>query len=106
MSFALPPAKRNVHGTVAGSDKQRELDCVFHAELYVDPHSASMVPTRTVEAKKDRAVGMPKVTQATVFEVVTDGKLYRVKGEALQRWIMERRQKWSGQGTCSPSGQG
>ena len=48
------------------------------------------------EAKKDRAVGFPKVTLATVFEVITDGKIYRVKGEALQRWIVERRQKWQG----------
>ena len=48
------------------------------------------------EAKKDRAVGFPKVTLATVFEVITDGKIYRVKGEALQRWIVARRQKWQG----------
>ena len=37
------------------------------------------------EAKKDRAVGFPKLTLATVFEVITEGKIYRVKGEALQR---------------------
>ena len=49
-----------------------------------------------VEAKKERAVGLPKPTLATVFEVVTDGKVYRVKGEALQKWIVERRQKSSG----------
>jgi hypothetical protein len=49
-----------------------------------------------VEAKKERAVGLPKVTLATVFEVVTDGKVYRVRGEALQRWIVERRQIWQG----------
>jgi hypothetical protein len=49
-----------------------------------------------VEAKKERAVGLPKVTLATVFEVVTDGQVYRVKGDALQRWILDRRQKWNG----------
>ena len=49
-----------------------------------------------VEARKERAVGMPKITLATVFEVVTDGKIYMVKGEALQKWIVERRQKWQG----------
>jgi hypothetical protein len=49
-----------------------------------------------MEAKKERAVGLPKPTLATVFEVVTDGKVYRVKGEALQKWIVERRQKWQG----------
>jgi hypothetical protein len=49
-----------------------------------------------VEAKKERAVGLPKPTLATVFEVVTDGKMNRVKGELLQGWIMERRQRWNG----------
>ena len=49
-----------------------------------------------VEARKERAVGMPRITLATVFEVVTDGKIYMVKGEALQKWIVERRQKWQG----------
>ncbi|PYT30974.1 MAG: hypothetical protein DMG57_06625 [Acidobacteria bacterium] len=33
---------------------------------------------------------------ATVFEVVTAGKVYHVAGRALQRWIVERRQKWNG----------
>ncbi len=49
-----------------------------------------------VEAKKERAVGMPKPTLETVFEVVTDGKVYRVAGKALQRWIVHRRQSWIG----------
>lgn len=49
-----------------------------------------------MEAKKERAVGLPKPTLATVFEVVADGKVYCVKGEALQKWIVERRQKWQG----------
>src|ERR1019366_7570626 len=31
-----------------------------------------------VEAKKERAVGLPKPTLATVFEVVAAGKVYRV----------------------------
>jgi hypothetical protein len=49
-----------------------------------------------VEAKEKRAVGLPKPTRATVFEVVTDGKIFRVAGAALQRWIVERREKWNG----------
>jgi hypothetical protein len=49
-----------------------------------------------VEAKKERAVGLPKPTLATVFEVVADGKVYHVAGVALQRWIVERREKWNG----------
>ena len=49
-----------------------------------------------VEAKEKRAVGLPKPTLATVFEVVTGGKVYRVAGAALQRWIVERRERWNG----------
>jgi len=47
------------------------------------------------EANKERAVGLPKPTLATVFEVVTEGKVYRVKSEGLQKWIVER-QQWQG----------
>jgi hypothetical protein len=48
------------------------------------------------EAKKERAVGFPRPTLATIFEVVIDGKIYKVSGGALQRWIVERRQNWKG----------
>jgi hypothetical protein len=41
-----------------------------------------------VEAKKERAVGLPKPTLATMFEVVAAGKVYRVTGTALQTWIV------------------
>ena len=49
-----------------------------------------------VEAKKERAVGLPKPALATVFEVVAGGKVYRVTGTALQRWIVEKRRTWNG----------
>lgn len=49
-----------------------------------------------VEAKKERAVGLPKPTLATVFEVVAAGKVYRVTGAALQRWIVENRSALNG----------
>ena len=49
-----------------------------------------------VEATKERAIGLPKPSLATVFEVVAGGKVYHVAGVALQRWIVERRQKWKG----------
>ena len=49
-----------------------------------------------VEAKKERAVGLPKPTLATVFEVVAAGKVYRVTGTALQTWIVEKRRTWNG----------
>ena len=50
----------------------------------------------SLRPKKERAVGFPKPTVATVFEVVIDGKVYQVAGVALQCWIVERRQKWKG----------
>jgi hypothetical protein len=49
-----------------------------------------------VEAKQERAVGLPKPTLATVFEVVVAGKVYQVTGAALQRWIVERRRSLNG----------
>jgi hypothetical protein len=39
---------------------------------------------------------LPRPTLATAFEVVIDGKVYRVEGRALQRWIVQRRQEWNG----------
>jgi hypothetical protein len=38
----------------------------------------------------------PVLTADTIFEVVTDGRIHRVRGEALQRWIAHRRQTWQG----------
>ena len=49
-----------------------------------------------VEAKKERAVGLPKPTLTTVFEVVVAGKIYHVGGAALQRWIVDKRSAWKG----------
>jgi hypothetical protein len=49
-----------------------------------------------VEAKDKRAVGLPRPTEATIFEVVAAGKVYHVQGAALQQWIVERRKSWNG----------
>jgi hypothetical protein len=49
-----------------------------------------------VEAKRERQVGLPKPTLATVFEVVAAGKVYRVSGAALQRWIVKNRSSLNG----------
>lgn len=40
--------------------------------------------------------GVPAPTLATVFEIVVDGKIFHVKGVALQRWITKRRQELGG----------
>jgi hypothetical protein len=39
---------------------------------------------------------LPKPTLATMFEVVIGGRVYRVAGSALQRWIVERRNRLNG----------
>ena len=53
-----------------------------------------------VQAKSQRAAlypnQLPLPTLATVFEVVTGGKVYRVDGNALQKWIVKRRQELNG----------
>src|SRR5437667_7227776 len=58
------------------------------AHLYVSTaksQAAAMLPNR-----------MPIPTLATVFEIVLDGKMYTVKGAALQRWIVNRRGELKG----------
>jgi hypothetical protein len=47
-------------------------------------------------AKTQPVAGLPVPTLATTFEVVTAGRVYRVSGAALQRWIMQRQQEWNG----------
>jgi hypothetical protein len=79
-----------VHGDRYRRDwpaSQSRRSCRFHLRC---PHLF------VVEAKRERAVGLPKVTLATVFEVVANGRIYRVGGAALQQWIVERRQRWNG----------
>ena len=50
---------------------------------------------RTCSLSRPRRNGqLPKPTLATVFEVVAAGKVYRVTGAALQRWIVEKRSSW------------
>jgi hypothetical protein len=48
------------------------------------------------EAKARPEAGLPVPSLATIFEVVTAGRVYRVEGAALQRWIVQRRQEWNG----------
>jgi hypothetical protein len=65
----------------------------------VDLQAASLFDAAhlfVVDAKKESAVELPKPTLATVFEVVTAGKVYRVTGSALQRWIAQNRSSLNG----------
>jgi hypothetical protein len=47
-------------------------------------------------AKGNPESRLPIPTRATIFEVVTGGRLYRVTGQALQKWIKQRREAWKG----------
>ena len=42
-------------------------------------------------AKAHPERGLPVPTLATIFEVIFEGKVYRVEGKALQRWILKQR---------------
>ncbi len=39
---------------------------------------------------------VPPPSSTTVFEVVCDGKVYRVEGMKLQKWILKRREELKG----------
>lgn len=68
-------------------DIQAESTCDA-AHLYVSAaksQAAAMLPSR-----------IPVPTPASVFEVVADGKVYTVKGAALQRWIVRQRSERKG----------
>ena len=47
-------------------------------------------------AKSQKQAQLPVPTLPTVFEVITEGRVYLVTGTALQRWIEQRRQSWQG----------
>ena len=86
--MALMPKWATV--TVTDADGRRHSVDVLATSTYDAAH------LWVVEAKKDRASMLPKPTLLTEFEIVTGGKIYRVKGDALQRWIVDKRQSWNG----------
>ena len=42
------------------------------------------------------ACGLPRPTTETVLEVVANGKVLRVQGARLKKWIEKRREEWKG----------
>ncbi len=58
------------------------------AHIYVSSaksQQAAMLPGR-----------VPPPSSTTVFEVVCDGKVYRVEGKKFQKWILKRREELKG----------
>jgi hypothetical protein len=47
-------------------------------------------------AKASPGNGIPIPTIDSQFEVVLDGKIFRVTGRALQKWILKQRQERNG----------
>lgn len=47
-------------------------------------------------AKGNPESRLPIPTRETIFEVVTAGRLYRVTGKALEKWVEQRRETWKG----------
>jgi hypothetical protein len=47
-------------------------------------------------AKADPRNGIPRLTIETVFEVAVNGKIHRVAGKDLQRWILKEREERRG----------
>jgi hypothetical protein len=73
-----------VHGHREESGRRHSVD-VFASSTF---DAAHMFVTH---AKADPRTGIPKLTIDSVFEVVVNGKVHRVEGKALQRWILKER---------------
>ena len=73
----------------AGEGRRHSLD-VLAASTYDAAH------LYVTHARTHPGAQLPVLNLATVFEVVTESRIYREKGEALQRWIDSRRQSLQG----------
>jgi hypothetical protein len=55
--------------------------------------------------RNNPSCGLPIPTTSTQFDVVTDGRIYRVPGTRLKKWIENRRSEWKGRvAFCSAIG--
>jgi hypothetical protein len=67
-------------------------------------HSVDVLASSTFDAahifvthaKADPRNGIPRPTTDTVFEVAVNGKIHRVVGKDLQRWILKEREERKG----------
>jgi hypothetical protein len=76
--------------TVTEANGRRHSLDVLAASTYDAAH------IYVTHAKAQPATGLPRLTLATVFEVAIDGKVHRVGGAALQRWIVRQRRELGG----------
>jgi hypothetical protein len=78
--------------TVTDAQGRRHSIDVFASSTYDAAHQY----VANAKAQLREKAPLPDPTMQTVFEVVAAGKVYRVAGEALQRWIEQRRSDWKG----------
>ena len=88
MLFSVPDKWCTV--TITDADGRRHSLDLQAASSY----DAAHIYLCHVRAHPER--GLPKPTLATTFEIVIDGKVFRVAGTALQRWIVKQRQELNG----------
>ncbi|HEX9274308.1 MAG TPA: hypothetical protein VGA01_19095 [Candidatus Binatia bacterium] len=74
-----------------GAGRRHSLDV-----LASSTYDAAHLYVAQVKGEPRACSSFPIPTVATVFEVVTNDKLYRVTGTALQAWIQKRREGWKG----------
>jgi hypothetical protein len=67
-------------------------------------HSVDVLATSSFDAahifvthaKADPRNGIPRLSVDSVFEVAVDGKIHRVEGRVLHRWILKEREARKG----------
>jgi hypothetical protein len=67
-------------------------------------HSVDVLASSTFDAahifvahaKADPRNGIPRLSVDSIFEVVVGGKIHRIEGRALQRWILKEREERKG----------
>ena len=72
-----------------GGGRRHSLD--IQADSSYD--AANLYLTHVVQTP---TCGLPRPTVDTVFEVVAEGKVLRVNGHRLKKWIEKRRVEWNG----------
>src|ERR1051326_6939034 len=74
-----------------GEGKRYSLD--VNADSSYDAAHLYLTHVRT-----NPGCGFPIPSTSTQFEVVTDGRIHRVPGARLKKWIENRRTEWKGLG--------
>ena len=74
-------------------DGDRRLGHRHSLDVYADSSfdAAHLYLTHVIQQP---TCGLPRPTVETIFEVVAKGRVLRVQGAKLKRWIEKRRDEW------------